>query len=81
MTNKPLIFITAFSQVFLVCFQTYQIAHGKAYGIFVVGFAISFLWTFNVQRTAFGTWLDRIVYSVGAAVGSVGGVWLGGVLY
>lgn len=44
------------------------------WGIFVVGFLISLLWTFNVSRIAVSTMKQKITYSLGAGTGAVCGV-------
>lgn len=43
-------------------------------GIFVVGFLISLLWTFNVSRIAVSTLNQKLTYSLGAGIGAVCGV-------
>jgi hypothetical protein len=35
---------------------------------------ISFIWSWNVKKVAFGTLTDRIVYALGAAFGSAVGL-------
>jgi membrane associated rhomboid family serine protease len=35
---------------------------------------ISFIWSWNVKKVAFGTLSDRIVYASGAAFGSIVGL-------
>lgn len=68
------LFTTGFIQVALVAINTWQIANHKWAGAFVVGFLISFVWTFNVKKIAFGGNKDRVVYSFGAATGTVTGM-------
>lgn len=75
------LFLTGFLQVSLVCLNTYQIAHEKWVGVFLVGVGISLLWTINVKRIAFGGWLDRFIYAFGAGVGSVAGLLIGKIIY
>lgn len=72
---------TGFIQVALVSCNTYQIAHQQWIGIFIVGFFISFVWSFNVKKIAFGTWKDRFLYCLGAAIGSITGCWAAGLWY
>jgi len=64
------LFLTGFTQVFLVVVNTYFISHDYIIGIFVIGFSISLVWTFNVKRIAIGNMRDRIYYSLGACLGS-----------
>jgi hypothetical protein len=46
------------------------------FGIFIVSFLISLLWTFNVSRLAISTINQKITYSLGAGCGSLCGVLL-----
>lgn len=64
------LFWTAFMQVFFVALNTWLIAHEYYAPAVVTAFAISFIWTFNVKKVAFGTTKDRITYALGAAIGS-----------
>jgi hypothetical protein len=82
------LFTTGLIQVILVCLNTYQIAVYAVtksplllVGIVVVGFLISFIWTLNVKKVAFGNLSNRIFYSAGAATGSCIGVLLGSLIY
>lgn len=75
-SNEVSLFLTALLQVLLVAVNTYQLAHKKWIGCFIVGFAISFIWTFNVRRIAIGKLRERIVYALGAAVGTLLGLLL-----
>lgn len=82
------LFLTGLLQVILVCLNTYQIAmFAKTkelimlVGIVIVGFLISFIWTFNVKKVAFGDMYNRICYASGAATGSAVGVYLGSIIY
>lgn len=59
---------TGWLQVALVAINTYQIANKHLLGALVVGFLISLVWTFNV-RTALGSWVERLTYCTGAALG------------
>lgn len=70
------LFITGFVQVFLVAVNTYLISKEKYLAVFLVGGLISFVWTWNVQKIAFGTLRDRITYASGAGFGSLIGLLL-----
>jgi hypothetical protein len=70
------LFLTGFVQVLFVAMNTYFITKLYYYGIFICGFAISLIWTYNVKRVVFGTNLDRFYYAAGAALGSLAGVLL-----
>lgn len=75
------LFLTAYIQVLLVAVNTWQISHQKYVGAVIVGFLISLVWTFNVRRAAFATWQERIVYSVGAALGTISGLFASHMIY
>lgn len=64
------LFITGFLQVFFVVANTYFVSKGFWIGVLACGFLISFIWSFNVKKIAFGEMKDRLVYSAGACAGS-----------
>jgi hypothetical protein len=68
--------LSGFAQVFFVSVNTYFLAKGLFVGVFFAAFLISFIWSFNVKKVAFGSFKDRLVYSIGAAFGSVAGLYL-----
>jgi hypothetical protein len=68
------LFSTGFLQVFFVAVNTFFISKGYYVGVLVCGFIISFIWSFNVKRVAFGTNTDRLIYASGAALGSLFGL-------
>ncbi len=70
------LFITGFIQVFLVVANTYFVSKGFYLGVGAMGFLISLVWSFNVKRVVLGTMQDRLVYSAGAALGSVAGLYI-----
>ena len=65
---------TGFLQVIFVSMNTIFITSGAWIALIITSFCISFLWSGNVRRIAFGDMLDRIVYATGAAVGCGVGV-------
>ena len=69
-------FFQSFLQVGLVSISTIFITKHLYYGIFIVGFLISLLWTFNVSRIAISSIKQKIIYSLGAGTGAVCGVLL-----
>jgi hypothetical protein len=75
------LFLTAYIQVLLVAVNTWQISHQKYVGAVIVGFLISLVWSFNVKRVAFATWNERIVYSVGAGLGTISGLFASHLIY
>lgn len=75
------LFTTGFTQVFLVVLNTYFITREFLFGILVCGFLISFVWSHNVKKIAFGSELDRIIYSLGAMTGSILAFYFGKWIY
>ena len=75
------LFFRAYLQVGLVAVSTYLISV-KAYALlWPVSFFISFLWTFNVGKVATSGMKSKIVYSCGAAFGTLSGVFISDFLY
>lgn len=74
------IFISGFIQVFLVVLNTYFISKENVTGIIICSFGISYFWSHNVKKVAFGTEKDRIVYSFGAMTGGLLGYLSGKIL-
>lgn len=60
---------TGFLQVVFVAMNTIFVANGAWVAMVATSFCISFLWSGNVKRVAFGDTLDRYVYALGAAGG------------
>jgi hypothetical protein len=73
---KIKLFITAFIQVALVSVNTIFLAKHRPDLVFLAAFGISYIWTLNVKRAAFGGEADKIIYALGAACGSVFGMYL-----
>ena len=74
MRDSIKLFITGFVQVFFVAVNTYFLSKIFYVGVFFCGFMISFIWSWNVKKVAFGTMSDRVVYALGAAVGGLLGL-------
>lgn len=74
------LFATGFIQVFLVVLNTYFISKDWMPGIVVCSFGISYFWSHNVKKVAFGSERDRIIYAAGAMVGGCAGYGLGKIL-
>jgi len=75
MLHKLSLIFTGFLQVFFVAGNTWFIAHNEIVGIIIAGFIISYIWSHNVKKIAFGTEMDRIMYAIGAMAGSYSGYW------
>ena len=73
---KYKIFLTAFLQVGLVAINTVLIAKGYVIGIFLASFTISMLWSYNVSKIALSNFSNKLIYSFGAAFGSITGYYL-----
>jgi len=70
------LFITALLQVSLVSMNIAYVSRGYLVAMGITGFLISFIWTLNVRKVAFGDFYDRISYSAGAAVGTLFGYFI-----
>lgn len=75
--NSVTIAASGFIQVFLVAMNTVFLSRAFAWGALGAGFTISYIWSHNVKRVAFGNEADRIAYSIGAGLGSVAGMYAG----
>jgi hypothetical protein len=69
------LFLTGFIQVYFVAINTYFLAKEMYFAVFISAFIISMIWSFNIKRIAFGSINDRLVYSFGATLGSISGLW------
>lgn len=70
-------FLRGFALVALVALNTRQIAGGHYGGAFVVGGAISLVWWQNSSAKREDVPGAGITYALGAACGTVLGMWLG----
>jgi hypothetical protein len=70
------LFVTGFIQVFFVAINTFFLAKEMYMGVTVASFMISLIWSFNVKKIAFGSFRDRVIYSLGAMCGSLFGLWI-----
>jgi hypothetical protein len=73
MKGRIALFLTGFLQVTLVAMNTWFISHKQVVPMVVTGFGISFVWTLNVKKVAFGDWWDRVIYASGAMTGTLTG--------
>lgn len=74
--DKLILFLTAFLQVTFVAMSSVSIIHGQLIMIGITGFAISYIWTLNVKKVAFGNHRDRFIYAFGAMLGTYFGYFL-----
>jgi len=70
------LFMTGFLYVFGVACNTYLIAKVFYVGIFFTAFILNWLWTSNIKKVNVSDSIGRFYYSLGAAVGSISGVFL-----
>ena len=67
------LFGMGFVQVFLVASNTVYISQFQLVGNAVTALGISYIWTHNVKKVAFGGEADRWAYALGAMLGSITG--------
>lgn len=70
------LFITAILQVLFVSMNVVFISKGMVLYMLASGFMISFIWTLNVKKVAFGGWRHRFIYATGAMIGTGMGFYL-----
>ncbi len=70
------LFSTGFIQVLFVAINTVFLSREYYIGVFICGFIISMIWSWNVKKIVFGTTYDRLFYSLGAALGSLTGLYI-----
>ena len=70
------LFFAGFFYIGLLAINTYFIAKEKFIIVFFVSIVIGLIWTYNVKNAAFSSLFERFVYSVGAATGSIVGIYL-----
>jgi len=74
MKQKTTLFITGAIQVYFVAINTYFLSREFYLGVTFAAFMISMIWSHNIKKIAFGTLTDRVLYSLGATVGSLAGL-------
>jgi hypothetical protein len=72
-----MLFLRGFVMVTLVAANTRQIANGRYAAAFVVGGLISLVWWSNSSKDRPNFRGAGLVYALGAACGTVCGMWLG----
>ena len=70
------LFTTAILQVLFVSMNVVFITKAMVIPMLLTGFCISFVWTLNVKKVAFGGWRDRMIYATGAMIGTGLGFYL-----
>jgi hypothetical protein len=67
-------FLLAYTQVLFVSLNTIFLAKNNPSMVFICAFLISYIWTHNVKKIAFGNEWDKLIYALGAALGSLSGL-------
>lgn len=70
------IFLSGFTQVFLVSANIYFISRLNWPGIAFCGFGISLLWAINVRKVSTSNKLMPVIYAGGAMFGGLSGVFM-----
>lgn len=70
------LFLTAFLQVLFVSANTYFLSQVNWIGVAICGYSISWLWAGNVRKVSIGSKADRLIYSIGAMLGGLTGLFL-----
>ncbi|HMT01708.1 MAG TPA: hypothetical protein PKD00_00120 [Burkholderiales bacterium] len=63
-------------QVFFICVNTFFLSKEYYWGVLICGFVISYIWCTNVARVSVSTTSEKLIYSLGAAIGSVAGLFI-----
>lgn len=71
--SRVSLFLTGFLQVMFIAMNTVFISKSMLIPMVISGFLISIIWTLNVKKVVFGEWIDRVVYALGASVGTAAG--------
>ncbi len=74
------LFLTGVVQVYFVAINTVFLSKELYVGVFFAAFMISMVWSYNIKKIVFGTMIDRVLYSLGATVGSLLGLFTSGLL-
>ena len=72
--NNLKLFLSAMLQIFLVSINTYLVANGFMISAGIVGFSLSWVWSWNIKRIAISSNTERFIYCLGAGMGTTLGV-------
>lgn len=70
MKSKLSLLLTGLLQVTFVSMNVVFISKAMIIPMLITGYLISFVWTLNVKKIAFGGWADRFIYATGAMFGT-----------
>jgi hypothetical protein len=73
--SKISLFLTGVLQVYFVAINTVFLAKELYIGVLFAAFSISMIWSYNIKKIVFGTMIERVIYSIGATVGSLLGLY------
>jgi hypothetical protein len=73
--SKIKLSLTGIVQVYFVAVNTCFLAKEIYLGVMFAAFAISMVWSYNIKKIVFGTFSDRVFYSIGATIGSLLGLY------
>jgi len=76
MESKIKLFVTGFMQVLFISVNTSFISKDMYLGVVGSSFIVSYLWSINVKKISMSSIYDRTVYSLGASIGCVSGMFL-----
>lgn len=72
--NYIVLFISSFSHLFLGAYNIWQIANDLPIQVTIIGFLIAFIWSHNVKLISVSTVYERLIYSLGAGLGTTSGM-------
>ena len=72
--NNLKLFLSAMLQIFLVSTNTYLVANGFMISAGIIGFLLSWVWSWNIKRIAISSNTERFIYCLGAGMGTTLGV-------
>lgn len=75
MNAKIKLLLTGILQVYFVAINTCFLSKEIYLGVMFAAFAISMVWSYNIKKIVFGTFSDRVFYSIGATIGSLFGLY------
>jgi hypothetical protein len=70
------LFCRSFIQNAMVSIITILISKQILIGVFVISFFLTLLWSYNIEKLAFSSTKEKIIYSIGAGLGSISGLLL-----
>jgi hypothetical protein len=72
--NYFVLFSTSFFHLFLGAYNIWLIANNLPFQVTMIGFLIAFIWSYNVKLISVSSLWERLVYSLGAGLGTTCGM-------